>query len=122
MHSLIDIKSRVIKLGLILILSLGGLVLKADPYTCIGLAGCNYRAVTKPIYLCSGESIDLYARATGFVYPPNPTCANPNYQWRKWVENNGFLVPQNISGQTNNKITISAEGLYDCVVSCDGGI
>jgi len=122
MHTHNDIKSKVIRLVLILIISLAGLVLKADPWYCSGLISCNYYPISSPRYLCQGESIEIFARtpSPNILYK-NPPCTNPTYQWQRQVgEPGGIAYWQNMGVSTNN-ITINVQGLYRCVVGCTGG-
>ena len=93
----------------------------ADPFYCssLGGTGCMLYRYSKPLYLCTGQSIDLYARSTIILYS-NPPCSSPTYQWYRWEEENGWLVKKTLSGETDNIITVVTAGLYECRVSCSG--
>jgi len=93
----------------------------ADPYICspIGAQFCNYKSISGPIYLCTGEAVDLYARQDVFINPP-PSCGSPTYQWYRYGVLGGNYVPLILYGQTENKITVNIEGEYECRVTCSG--
>ncbi|HEC44151.1 MAG TPA: T9SS type A sorting domain-containing protein [Bacteroides sp.] len=93
----------------------------ADPYYCMTGSLCMLTNVTGPLAICSNESIDLYARSTGFIWPLPPACSNATYQWYREINNGGWADYVMISGETDNIYSVGTAGRYYCEVSCSGG-
>jgi len=121
MHSKINASFNYSQLLLILILIFMDSRANADPYYCKTGTNCLAANVTGPLVICEGESIDLYARTSGFVWPLPPPCSNATFQWYRERDLGGWVDYVAITGATDKKYVVSTAGRYYCEVGCTEG-